>query len=277
MHRVISFGLVLGLVAALSCSQTMALESKPPLMLWSWQKPDNLSILNPLLVKSTKLGVAFLTARISVDGEKIALDPRLSRLQLPQGIYKEAVVRIEVKALPVSSARPVLIEKLVERTLTSALGHTKVDAVQIDFDARVDQREFYKEFLARLRQRLPGAVALNMTALASWVQGDRWLEDKNKINSVPSVSSVQAVVPMFFTMGSGKQEALEQLAKRLPEGFNGLNCIGLSLSDDAGAKVIGERLKHFDRVYLFSSPGWNRDQLEAAGRMVGQRLLAEEN
>lgn len=272
-----NFGLVLGLVAALCCGQTKALESKPPLMLWSWQKPDNLSILNPLLVKSKKLGVAFLTARITVDSEKISLDPRLSRLQLPQGIYKEAVVRIEVKALPVPPARPALIDRLVERTLTSALGHTKVNAVQIDFDSRVNQREFYKDFLARLRQRLPGTVALNMTALASWVQGDRWLEDKNKSNATPSVPSVQAVVPMFFTLGSGKQEALEGLAKRLPEGFNGINCIGLSLSDDAGAKVIGERIKHFDRVYLFCSPGWNRDHLEAAGRMVGQRLLAEEN
>jgi hypothetical protein len=255
----------------------MALESQPPLMLWSWQKPDNLSILNPLLVKSTKLGVAFLTVRITVDDERITLYPRLSRLQLPQGIYKEAVVRIDARALPPLPARPALIDKLVERTLTSALGHTKVDAVQIDFDARVDQREFYKDFLARLRQRLPGSVALNMTALASWVQGDRWLEEKKKSNSAPSVPSVQAVVPMFFTMGSGKQEALEGLAKRLPEGFNGLNCIGLSLSDDAGAKVIGERIKQFDRIYLFCSPGWNRDHLEAAGRMVGQRLIAEEN
>lgn len=274
MRRTKSYGLALGLVAALSCCQAMALESKPALMLWSWQKPDNLSILNPLLVKSTKLGVAFLTARITVDGEKISLAPRLSRLQLPQGIYKEAVVRIEARALPPLPARLVLIDKLVERTLASALGHTKVDAVQIDFDALADQRGFYKDFLAKLRQRLPGSVALNMTALASWVQGDRWLEEKNKLNSA---ASVQAVVPMFFTMGSGKQEALEGLAKRLPAGFNGLNCIGLSLSDDAGAKVVGERLKNFDRVYLFCSPGWNRDCLEAAGRMVGQRLIAEEN
>src|SRR6185436_16086459 len=65
-------------------------------------------------------------------------------------------------------------------------------AIQIDFDALVTERDFYRALLQDLRAKLPANVSLSMTALASFCIGDRWLDD------LP----VDEAVPMIFRMGA---------------------------------------------------------------------------
>src|SRR5690606_7720264 len=92
------------------------------------------------------------------------------------------------------TSRPFLsdqqLDRLVELTLRT-LERPNVRAVQIDFDAVVSERPFYKRFMDALRQRMPPDMPLTMTALASWCVGDRWL------NELP----VHEAVPMVFEMG----------------------------------------------------------------------------
>lgn len=259
-------------LVALLCSGSVAWAS-PPVMLWSWQKVEDLRVLNGDLIKRGKLGVAYLTGRIIIDGDDIDVVPRLGRLDLPVDIFREAVVRIEVRKLPDSARitdRKQLVERLVTRVLAIALRQNKVDSIQIDFDARLNQRQFYAALLRALREKLPASVGLNMTALASWVMtdSDNWMSN--------GVVPVDSVVPMFFTMGLGRADALEFLSHKLPAPFKGKRCIGLSVSDDRAGKILGDRLKSFDRVYLFSSSGWKKETLNLAGRMIGHSLIAEE-
>lgn len=239
--------------------------SQPQTMLWSWKKIEDLTGLNADLVQSGRLGVAFLTSRIVIDDTNLRCYPRLGRLDFPANVYKEAVVRLEVVKLPEQGLWQEVIENLCNRILSSALSG-RISALQIDFDARLKERQFYRQLLGRLRARLPGTIKLNMTALASWSQGDNWLE------AMPA----DTVVPMFFTMGSGKSEALAQLKKQLPASFKGRRAIGLSVSDAAAVEVLGDRLKEFDQIYLFCSPGWNARRLAEAGKLLGCKLSGED-
>ena len=76
-----------------------------------------------------------------------------------------------------------------------------VAAIQIDFDARSSEREFYRDLLADLRRELPPRVRLSITALASWCMGDNWL------TGLP----IDEAVPMLFRMGVDRPNILARL------------------------------------------------------------------
>ncbi len=250
-----------------SASAVFAVETPiPRVMLWSWQKIEDLRS-----VDAKKVGVAFLVGRFIVDGNQVDCQPRLSRLQLPSGCYREAVARVEVKSLPLdgnfSKVSTELAEKIAQLTLRS-----KVDAVQIDFDARQNQRQFYLQLLRDLQKALPQGMTVSTTALASWSQGDTWL--KEAVDQV-QYGNIDHVVPMFFTMGAGQSKALQLLKSRLPLTFNNKLAIGLSLTDSGAISVVAQRLSRFNHIYLFCSPGWNRESLNEAGKLIDIKLTEE--
>lgn len=240
----------------------------PRIMLWSWQKIEDLSAID-----TSKVGVALLVGRFTVDQNKISLEPRLSQLQLPPGCYREAVARVEVKQMPDESKMEEVSAKLAHSIVNLVLAHSHYDGLQIDFDAKQLERPFYVHLLKQLRARLPLGLTLSMTALASWCQGDPWLRQAIANDRLP----VDYVVPMFFTMGVGKEQALRLLQDNLPGPFNGHCALGFSLSEAATVSLISTKLKNLDRIYLFCSPGWQHDRIKYAGKLVDQNLLKEKN
>jgi len=123
--------------------------------------------------------------------------------------------------------------------------------------------------LKHLRQQLPADLTLSMTALASWSQGDQWLRQSIAREHLP----VDYVVPMFFTMGVGKDQAVNLLQDNLPGSFNGNRSIGFSLGEASTISLISSKLKQLDRIYLFCSPGWRLDRINTAGKLIGQSLV----
>lgn len=244
-------------------------ERNPPrIMLWSWQKIEDLSAID-----TSKVGVALLVGRFTVDQNKISLEPRLSQLQLPPGCYREAVARVEIKQMPDESKMEEVSAKLAHAIVNLVLAHSHYEGLQIDFDAKQLERPFYMHLLKQLRARLPLGLTLSMTALASWCQGDPWLRQAIANDRLP----VDYVVPMFFTMGVGKEQALRLLQDNLPGPFNGHCALGFSLSEAATVSLISTKLKNLDRIYLFCSPGWQHDRIKYAGKLVDQNLLKEKN
>lgn len=237
-------------------------------MLWSWQKIEDLRSLDP-----TKAGVALLVGRFTVDKNKLALEPRLAQLQLPPGCYREAVARVEMKQMPAESEINSVSAQLASSIVHLVLAHSRFDGVQIDFDAKQLERPFYVQLLKHLRQQLPPNLTLSMTALASWSQGDQWLRQSITNDHLP----VDYVVPMFFTMGVGKEQALCLLQENLPGPFNGHCALGFSLSEASTISLISPKLKNLDRIYLFCSPGWQRDRIRTAGNLIDQTLLKEKD
>ena len=118
--------------------------------------------------------------------------------------------------------------------------------VQVDFDATVSERAFYRELLLQVRRKLPQTTGLSITALASWCKGDNWLED------LP----VDEAVPMLFRMGVERKQFLSQLAAG--QKFTSTpckTCAGVSTDEPL------MQLPHVQRLYAFSPKTWSPESL----------------
>ncbi|MGE5303697.1 MAG: hypothetical protein ACM3TN_10245, partial [Alphaproteobacteria bacterium] len=69
------------------------LASFPRTILWAWERPENLSFIDP-----TQTGVAFLARTLYLRDSEIVVRPRLQPLRMPSGTAVMAVVRIETDA-----------------------------------------------------------------------------------------------------------------------------------------------------------------------------------
>jgi hypothetical protein len=124
-------------------------------------------------------------------------------------------------------------------------GH--VSAIQIDFDALVSERDFYRALLQDLRAQLPAHVPLSMTALASFCIGDRWLDD------LP----VDEAVPMIFRMGAD-----DRAIKNLLAGGNDFReplcrqSYGVALDEPLEMKRDRSR-----RLYVFNNRSWSENSI----------------
>lgn len=166
-------------------TQPTRLQTWPLRFLWAWERPEQLDFLDP---RTT--GVAYLAQTIALTEDKTIVRPRLQPLSVPPQTVIVAVTRIESDR----RAPPVLSDAQRAATVTAivkTLERPNIAGVQIDFDATLTERAFYRALLQDVRRALPSNVALSMTALASWCIGDDWL------TGLP----VDEAVPMLFRMG----------------------------------------------------------------------------
>lgn len=158
----------------------------PHVFLWAWERPENLEFLDPHTT-----GVAFLARTVCLGGGAVSVRPRLNPLRYPPGTTLMAVVRVE----PRDSTLPPV--EAASAAIAGAAAIPGVRALQVDFDATLSQRLFYRNLLADLRTRVPQSTPLSMTALTSWCESDTW------IAALP----VAEAVPMLFRMGPGEHPA----------------------------------------------------------------------
>ncbi|HEX5709629.1 MAG TPA: DUF3142 domain-containing protein [Pyrinomonadaceae bacterium] len=210
----------------------------PPTVLWAWERPEDLSFLDP-----REAGVAYLSRTIHLRGEETLVRPRFQPLNISPQTYLIAVVRIETDG----RATPSLSAAQVEQTATAAAESAQavgVRALQIDFDAVVSEREFYRYLLTKLRAKLPERTPLSITALASWCLRDDWLARLD----------VDEAVPMLFRMGVD-----DHRIKNFLEGggeFTSPLCrSSAGLSTDERVRVPREAA----RRYVFNPRGWTKD------------------
>lgn len=176
----------------LSCQPSTATDSKlkdfPHTILWAWERPEDLRFLNP-----RTQAVAFLAQTLTLTDSEVRHAPRQQPLKVNPQTKLIAVTRIETEKLPaLSQAQLDEITRLVLNTLKLK----NVSALQIDFDAKVSQRGFYRELLTQLRAKIPATMPLSITALASFCLSDPWIKD------LP----VDEAVPMIFRMGADNQK-----------------------------------------------------------------------
>jgi hypothetical protein len=208
------------------------LPGVPRLVLWAWERPEHLPFLDPNVA-----GVAFLARTIRWQDGRMESRPRLQPLSVPPETRIIAVVRLESGG----GAKPDVA--IVARGAAGAAAFPNVRALQVDFDAKQSERQWYRDMLARLRGLLPSAVPLEITALASWCQSDDWM------NGLP----VADAVPMLFRMGAGEEYAGSD--------FRGTLCresIGLSTDESPAAIPRGRRL------FLFHPRPWTEETYRGA-------------
>jgi hypothetical protein len=222
-----------------------------PIILWAWERPENLRFLNP-----RHFGVAALVATVTLQGEGIRVRPRFQPLTLPPGMRMVSVVRIELDAFQPPTWSTNLREDLVARivalaglSVTSSDGTTApIAGVQIDFDAPRSARPFYHALLTDLRNRLPDELPLSMTALASWCLGDRWVDD------LP----VDEIVPMVFRMGADTRRVQEYLGQGHAFGGRCADAIGVATDEYVSPSARVGR-----RVYMFNVRSWTSSDVDA--------------
>ena len=231
--------LPLVLVAALYPHRTTPVEMLPPVMLWAWERPEDLRFLDP-----QKTGVAFLAKTITLRGDKVVVRPRLQPLKLPDGTKTIAVVRIETDRTDLPSLSPTQLSQIVREIRDSSVS----SVVQIDFDATISERNFYRSLLETLRRDLPASTGLSITALASWCAGDDWLSD------LP----IDEAVPMLFRLGVEQRQFHRRLETgRAFESRMCRNSAGVSTDEPVNTPPV-------NRLYIFSPKPWSKSSFAAA-------------
>jgi hypothetical protein len=173
------------IVRSLARDPTDPMADMPRVILWAWERPERLRFINP-----REVGVAFLAQTLYLRNDDVVVKPRSQPLDVPPETRLIMVVRIESNRLahPSLSSEQIsgVVSAIMRLPLTGA-----ISALQIDFDARESEREFYRALLLELRRQLNPAVRLSITALASWCLSDRWMQNLG----------IDEAVPMLFRMG----------------------------------------------------------------------------
>ena len=207
------------------------LPGSPRLILWAWERPERLGFLDPRAA-----GIAYLARTVSWRDGALTVRPRLQPLEAPPGAWIMAVVRLE-------SRPPLPAPEAVAREILAAAAHPGVRALQIDFDARASEREWYAALLRRVRDGLDPAKPLTITALASWCLGDPW------VRGLP----VADAVPMLFRMGAGEPHEVRDFSAEVCRASLGVAVDELPYTVPRGR-----------RLFVFDPRPWTRDSYRGA-------------
>jgi len=250
----------------------------PRVMLWAWERPDDLSAVRP-----GEAGVAYLAGTITLregntGGDGFQFRPRLQPLKAASGVAKLPVVRIETSRGPLAATdadggdaaaaglTDAQRERVVETLARVAAFESGPAMIQIDFDAAASERGFYEAVLAELRARLGVGGRISITALASWCEGDAWLEQ------LPA-GTIDEAVPMLFRMGPASSRVASTLESE-GEFRAGVCRSSVGASDDEAlsrAILAGDFAASHEwsgkRVYVFHKGNWNA---AATGAVLGE-------
>ena len=219
------------------------MDALPRITLWSWERREDLRRADV-----QRFAIAYLDQTLTIDLD-VHSAARRNPLVLPPGAARIAVVRIEPARYAVLNAAN--REAAVEDILRAA-HEPGVAALQIDFDATVSQRGFYRDVLDGVRQGMRAEMPLSMTALASWCSYDDWL------HGLP----VDEAVPMMFRMEPDRRRAppdVDAFALREPLCRD---AVGVSTGEPWPSEMRGKR------VYVFPDEGWRGEDLAALERRL---------
>lgn len=230
--------------------QHSRMQHLPRVTVWAWERREDLRQVDPATT-----AVAWLDRTIVLDGDGLTVEPRRQPLLLPAStaLSRIPVIRIETRNSPeLSDASAKAAAQAILQSSSPPIA-----ALQIDFDARRSEREWYRKVLLHVRNTLPAGIPLSITALASWCSYDNeWL------HSLP----VDEAVPMLFRMEPDRRRAAAlgqldspELAIREPLCSSS---VGISTHERWPAQLAGKR------VYIFPDAGWHHDNVKETVRQL---------
>ena len=220
----------------------------PAVMVWAWERREDLSFVDP-----RRVGVAYLARSVQLRDADVLVRPRMQPLRVPDGTTLVPVVHVES-----DRERPPRRSESQQRDLVGAIAAAATDRilqVQVDFDATLSERSFYRDVLVALRERLPASIGLSITALASWCVHDGWL------SGLP----IDEAVPMLFRMGVDDRRVRAHLDSG--RDFRPGVCrraVGLATDEAFPARTWADR-----RVYVFHPRSWSSESVTTTLRRLG--------
>jgi hypothetical protein len=231
---------VYALVFLVACQRPRdPLTGFPRVVLWAWERPDDLRFIDP-----ERTGIAFLARTIEWRDGRLNARPRLQTLHFPTTTVLMAVVRMESFSPPLPEAAEVAAE------ITRAGRLPGVRALQVDFDARRSEREWYADVIRRVRSAIGPRMPLSITALASWCEGDPWIRD------LP----VDDAVPMLFRMGPGEHWTGRDFSIAMCR-----SSIGLSTDELPASLPTGLRGR---RLFVFHPAAWSAESYRGVNQVA---------
>ena len=224
----------------------------PRVIVWAWERPEDLRFLDQAGEGIPQTGVAFLARTLYLRAGDVIVRPRFQPLRITPRTPLMAVVRIE----PQRDGRLRLSEEQAKQAagaIAEVAYLPRVTALQVDFDAVRSEREFYRRLLTDLRHQVPSSTPISITALASWCMDDDW------ITGLP----IDEAVPMLFRMGVDRKNVLAYLSEQT-EFKTGLCRQSLGISTDEPLSDLPKG----KRVYIFTNKSWDKASLESARQEV---------
>lgn len=215
------------------------------LILWAWERPEDLRFA-PAAAE-----VVVQTGFVAIAGDRVEARGRRFPLLVARA-PATALVHVEI-----APGRPLAWTPALRARAGAAILHyaqaIPARRVQLDFEVRASERQILLDVLADLRRALPRGTLLSMTALASWCDGETWLD----------AAPVDEIVPMLFRM----RPAGEAIKNRLAAGgdFRNPRCRGaLGIATDS--HIV--RAPPGRRVYLFNPRSWTAAEFAAARERI---------
>jgi hypothetical protein len=220
------------LAAALACAPRAT--AAPALVLWAWERPEDLSSA------PANVEVAAVEGFVQLTGDRLWGRARRFPLKTTPGARRIAVVHVQI-----DESRPLVWSPALRaRTASAVLAYARqpgFDGVQIDFEVPASDRQVLLDLAHDVRAGLPPGTPLSMNALASWCETENWID----------AAPVDEIVPMVFRLGAGGAK----LKAKLETGgdFADRRCRG------AIGVATDTRLVTFPRdrrVYVFNPHSW---------------------
>ena len=211
----------------------------PAVVLWAWERPEDLRFAGPGTI------IAVLAGTVRLSGNDVSAQPRLQPALVLPSQQIIGVVHLEIDR----ARRPAWNAAQRARTAAAVrllLKNPRYTNVQIDFEVHASERHILLDLLADVRAQLDPGRALSMTALASWCDTETWI----------AAAPVDEIVPMLFRMGP----AGEPIRRRLANGgeFHEPHCrASVGIATDAPP----DRLPPGRRLWLFNPHSWTPQDL----------------
>ncbi len=203
------------------------------LILWAWERPEDVRFAGP------GVAVAVLAGTVILSADAAIARPRLQPLRTAPGQQLIGTVHVEIDRNARLAWTPAQRATAAAAVLDLA-ADARFTEVQLDFEVRASEHAVLLDLLRTVRAGLPPGRTLSMTALASWCDtDDLWLD----------AAPVDDIVPMLFRMGRGGAGLRERLTAggwlRNPRCARSL---GLATDTLRPTLLRGERLFVFDPV-----------------------------
>jgi hypothetical protein len=222
---------------------SMRMQGLPSKTLWVWERPEDLRSID-----AERVAIAWLNQTIILGSSTVSV-PRRVPFVYPTGAIRISVVRMEaVPGARLDAAQ----RRIALDMLLQAATRPEIAALQVDFDAKKSQRDFYRDLLWDLRREMPAGLPLSITALASWCSNDDWIAE------LP----VDEAVPMFFRMEPDRRKASPDLPQFCIREPLCMGSVGISTREAWPANLTGKR------VYVFADRGWREDLAILAERKL---------
>lgn len=235
------------------------------LTVWSWDYPQDLTF-----IKSGTADIAYYAGTMYLHQGRLFFQERskYKPLKISSGVKAYPVIRIETEGKAGHLQNQDEIVAGISRAVLSQekLQIERADMpqkIQIDFDAREDERSFYQALLKDLRGKLSRDTRLEITALASWCTGESFIKDE----------LCDRQIPMLFSMGVDKKESKKTRSILAHIDKSRYKTIGISINEPKTNQAVKESglVANSTDLYLFSSTPWTKE----SWKKIQQELVSK--